>query len=79
MGAEAGKLLRSFYGFFEQSAVVAGFVGHVVYSVFLGVAIVLRSFASQVRFEVVLGLAVAVCFAGAFVFISHRVLSTRRA
>lgn len=79
MGAEAGKLLRSFYGFFEQTAVVAGFVGHLIYSVFIGVVIVLRSFASQVRFEVVLGFAVAVCFAAAFMFISRRVLRTRRA
>ncbi|MEQ1603856.1 MAG: zf-HC2 domain-containing protein [Pyrinomonadaceae bacterium] len=79
MGAEAGKLLRGVYGFFEQSAAVAGFFGHLIYSIFFGAVIVLRSFASQFRLDVVVGLAIAAFFAAALMLISRKVLSMRRA
>ena len=79
MGAEAGKLVRGFSAFFEQTAVVAGFFGHLIYSVFVGVVIVLRSFASQFRFDVVIGLAVAVCFTAALLLFSRKFVRIRRA
>ena len=78
-GAEAGKLVRGFSAFFEQTAVVAGFFGHLIYSVFVGVVIVLRSFASQFRFDVVIGLAVAVCFTAALLLFSRKFVRIRRA
>lgn len=79
MGAEARTLLGSLYGFFEQAAVVAGFLGHLVYSVFIGLVIVLRSFASQFRLDVIVGLAIAACFTVALMLISRKVLNIRRA
>lgn len=51
LGTEAGKFLNLPYSLFEQIAAVGSIFGHVVYSFFLGVAIVLRSIASRAGFE----------------------------
>ncbi len=64
LGAEAGSLVDGIYNILGQIAVVSGFFGHIVYSVFVGVAIILRSFGSQVGFDTALAGA-----AGFFVFL----------
>ncbi|MFT3744714.1 MAG: zf-HC2 domain-containing protein [Pyrinomonadaceae bacterium] len=79
MGAEADKMFQSAYGFLGQSAAVLGFFGHLVYSLFVGVVIVVRSFASQFRLDVVVVMAVAGFFAAALMLVSRKVLSMRRA
>ena len=75
LGAEAGKVFDGVYGFFGQIAIVGGFFGHLIYSVFIGVVIVLRSFASQFQFDVVL----AALVAAFLMFISRKALDARRA
>ena len=78
MGADAGKVFDGVYGFFGQIAIVGGFFGHLIYSVFIGVVIVLRSFASQFQFDVVMSAAAAFVI-GSLVFVSRKVLRPRRA
>lgn len=63
LGTEARDLLNLAYGLFEQTAAVGSLFGHLLYSFFLGVAIVLRGIASRAGFESV----AAVIFATACV------------
>lgn len=79
LGAEAGKLFDSLTGFLGQSAAVLGFFGHLVYSLFIGVVIVVRSVASQFRLDASSVLAVVVFFAAALMLVSRKFLSMRRA
>lgn len=51
LGGEAGNLLNLPYSLFEQIAAVGSLVGQVLYSFFLGVAIVLRAIAARAGFE----------------------------
>ncbi len=78
MGAEAGKMITSMYGFFEQTAVVAGVLSHLIYSLFLGVVIVMRSFASQLQLDVVAGVGMAGFVGIVLALISRRVLRMLR-
>ena len=73
LGAEAGKIFDGVSNIFEQIAAVGGFFGHLIYSFFVGVAIVLRSLAAQFRFDAVMAAVVAGLFAVLLVFISRRV------
>lgn len=66
---EAGNLLNLAYGLFEQIAAVGSFVGQVLYSFFLGIAIVLRAVAARAGIEVAAAVAFAVlCIAAALRF-----------
>ncbi len=47
VGPDAGKVIVGISHLADQFAAVAGFFGHLVYSLFLGVVIVLRAVASQ--------------------------------
>lgn len=71
-GADAGKLFGGFYGFAEQAAIAAGLLGRVVYSVFYGAVIVIRSIASALEgdFAIALGVAAIVT---AMIFVSRKV------
>ncbi len=59
MGAETGNLLDLAYNVFEQVTAVGAFFGQLVYSFFLGVAIVLRTFAARAGFEMLAAFAFA--------------------
>ncbi len=79
MGAEAGKVFGGMYVFIDQISAVGEFFGHLIYTFFLGVAIVLRSFAAQLSYDAVMallltGLVVALTF-----LLSRKVLRMRRA
>ena len=47
IGPEARRVLDGFSTVIEQVAIVGGFFGHLIYAFFIGVAIVLRSIATQ--------------------------------
>jgi anti-sigma factor RsiW len=79
MGAEAGKLFQGLSVIVDQTAAVGSFFGHLIYSVFVGVAVVIRAIAGQFRFDVVAALAVAMAFTAFSLFVSRKVLRTRRA
>jgi hypothetical protein len=62
-----------------QAASVAGIVGHLVYSVMLGAAIIVRSFAAQVEPNTAAAVLVVVVLGlGALWLATRTVLSTRR-
>jgi len=77
MGADATTLLTGAYSLFEQTAIVFGFLGHLVYSIFVGLVIVVRSFATQVSQEGIKALAVAALFVLSAMLVSRKVLRTR--
>lgn len=78
MGAEAGKLIQSGLETMERTAAVGGFLGHVAYSVVLGVVVVMRSFASQVHVGDLAGMALAVFLCVSIAVISRRFLRAAR-
>ncbi len=78
-GAEAGTVAAKFYSFFERIAMVGGMLGHLVYSLVLGVVIVVRTFAGKVPFDAagIMGLAMVFCMA--IMLISRRFSHVRKA
>lgn len=79
LGAEAGKLFQGASLIVEQTAAVGSFFGHLIYSVFVGAAIILRTLAGPFQLGVAAILLMAMAFAVFSWFLSRRVLSTRRA
>ena len=78
-GAEAGNVLKGGYLFVDQIMAVGGVFGHFVYDLSLGVAIVIRSFATQFRADVVITVLLSVVLAAPTIFLSRRVLRVGRA
>lgn len=78
MGAESSSLVAGIYGAFGQLAVVGGFFGSLIYSLFVGIVIVVRSLATQFRFDPVMAVVVA-AFTVSFMFASLKFLRIRRA
>jgi anti-sigma factor RsiW len=78
-GADADRMLRGVPVLFEQVMAVGSFFGHLIYSVFIGVTIVLRTFAAQVRYDLAIAVVLTVASASALVFISRRAVRMRRA
>lgn len=79
LGTEAERLWQAVAAMFEQVGAVGGLFGRIVYSVFLGVTIILRSLASQLRNEPALGIVFWAGFVGLLMFVSRKFLLTRRA
>lgn len=65
LGGDAGNLLNLAYGVVEQIAAVGSLLGQVLYSFFLGVAIVLRAIAARTGFEVAASVIFAVLIVAA--------------
>jgi anti-sigma factor RsiW len=78
-GADAARILRGVTVMFEQLMAVGGLFGRLIYSVFIGVSIVLRAFATQIRFDLATGVVLAAVSAAAIMYISRRVMRLRRA
>lgn len=79
LGADAGNLFNGIAVAVEQIAAVGSFFGHLVYSIFLGLAIVVRSFAVQFRFDLVIGLVLIAAICAFLLFASRRALRMLRA
>lgn len=60
LGTEAGNWLNLTYRAFDQIVAVGAFFGQLVYSFFVGVAIVLRTFAARTSFEMLAAIMFAV-------------------
>ena len=78
-GADAGRMLRGVPILFDQVMAVGSFFGHLIYSVFIGISIVVRSFAAQFRYDLAIAVVLTAASAAALMFISRRVLRMRRA
>jgi anti-sigma factor RsiW len=79
LGADAGRIFSGFAAVFEQIVAVGGFFAHLVYSIFLGMSIVVRSLAAQFRFDVVIAVVFAAIGAALLMFVSRKALRLRRA
>ena len=78
LGADAGLIFKGIAVVFEQIVAVGSFFGHLVYAIFIGLSIILRSLVSQVRVDLVIGVVFAAVSAAALVFISRRLMRMRR-
>jgi hypothetical protein len=79
MGSESGRLVSGLIVLLEQAAAVGGFFGHVVYSMFVGFVIVLRSFAGQFQLSDLAGLSIALFFCAAIFFLTRKFRKAARA
>lgn len=77
MGAEAKVFFAGFYSFLDQLGIVAGFIGHIIFSVFLGVVIVMRTVASQFQYDFLIVAATATVLAFSVMIVSRRMVGTR--
>ena len=78
-GAEAGRVISGLTQVADQIAAVASFFGHLVYSLFLGVVIVLRTVGSHVSMDALSVLALLAVSIFILAALSKRVLRTGRA
>ncbi|MEP6788807.1 MAG: zf-HC2 domain-containing protein [Acidobacteriota bacterium] len=78
LGAEAGKELAGVSTIVDQLGAIAGFFGHLVYSAFVGVAVILRSLAGQFRSDLVLTVFFTGILALFLLAVSHRVIRELR-
>jgi anti-sigma factor RsiW len=79
LGPEASAVIAGTAQVLEQAAIVAGFFGHLIYSLFLGIVIVMRSLSAQVSFDALFILAMPIAVILSLTVVSKRVLSMRRA
>ena len=66
VGPDGRRVLDGFYSVFEQVVIVGGFFGHLIYAFFVGVAIIVRSIATQVLLDrwtegLLMGVLVVMC------------------
>ena len=78
-GADAARFAEGVTAIFDQGAAVGSFFGHLVYSFFIGVLIVVRALASQVRFDLAAALVLTVLALLPLTLVSRKVLRMRRA
>ena len=78
LGADAGRMITGAYGMLEQTATVGGIFGQLIYSIFIGIVIVLRSFATQFGFDLVMMVGIPTFFGVSLVFISRKFLRIER-
>ena len=78
MGAEAATLFERLAGALDQTAAVGSFFGHLIYSFFIGLAIIVRTLASQFQIGVSAVIALSLVFAGFSLVVSRKLLRMRR-
>ena len=79
LGTDAGKVLDGVSTATDQIAAVGSFFGHFIYSFFLGVTIVVRSFASQMRPDALAAALLSIIVVVSLAYVSQKVLRIRRA
>jgi len=79
LGTDAGKVLDGLSTAIDQGAAVGSFFGHFVYSFFLGVTIVLRTFATQIKPEALAAILFAIVVVALLALVSQKVLRMRGA
>lgn len=78
-GTDAPTVFSGVSVIFDQIMAVGSFFGHLIYSVLIGVSIILRSLASQVRADLAAMVFLTAISLVSLMFISRRVLRMRRA
>jgi anti-sigma factor RsiW len=78
LGSETVGFFERVLTFLDQIGAVGGFFGRIVYSLFLGASIIVRSLASQIRLDGVMTAALVAGFAVPVIYISRRMVGARR-
>ena len=78
MGAEAGRFVEGFFSALEGVVAVGSFFGHLFYSLFVGLTIIVRNVASQFQFGATAAIGLSIFVAIFSLFVSRKVLQTRR-
>lgn len=78
LGADAAKMFNAAAVLLDQVVAVGSFFGHLVYSIFLGLAIVVRSFAVQFRFDPFVSILLTAAIAGFLMVASRKVVRSLR-
>lgn len=78
LGADAGRIFSGIATAFDQVAAVGGFFGHLVYSFFLGIAIIVRAVAVQFRFDLIIAVVLTLVTSALLMFGSRRALRMLR-
>lgn len=78
MGAEAGRFIDGILSAVEGVAAVGSFFGHLFYSVFVGLTIIVRNVASQFQFGATAAIGLSIFIAAFSLFVSRKVLQTPR-
>jgi len=79
LGTDAVKIVAGAADVLEQVSAVGSFFGHLVYSIFVGLAIIVRSLAAQVPVEQGFAVVFAAAIFALLWIISRRALRVRRA
>lgn len=77
--ALGADVFKGVSGIFDQMSAVVGFFGHLFYSIFVGVAIIVRSFAAQFRLDIVMAVVLIALFTVSLMYASRKMLRIRRA
>lgn len=78
MGAEATRVFDGVSTFVDQTAAVGSIFGHLIYSLFVGVVVVVRSVAAQFRVDTVMSAMAVGVFFVSLMFIWRKFLRLRR-
>ena len=78
MGTEAENLVARLSGVVEKAAAVGDIFGHFIYSLFVGLAVVVRTLASEVEAGAAAVMAISIIFTIFSLFVSRKVLSAKR-
>ena len=79
LGSEAGKVLGGVSTLFDQIGAVGGFFGRIGYSIFLGIAIIVRSFAGQPQVDFIVAASLVAIVAAFAFYVSRKMMDARRA
>jgi Putative zinc-finger len=79
LGSDARRMFNGLATAFEQTVAVGGFFAHLVYSIFLGMSIVVRSLAAQFRSDMVIAVVLTATIAAFLMYVSRRALRILRA
>lgn len=79
LGSDSGRIFANVSTIFDQVGAVGGFFGRIVFSIFLGLAIIVRSVAGQFRVDVVMAVTFVAIVALVVLYVSRKMTDARRA
>ena len=79
LGVEAGNVFGGFAAVIDKLSAVGNFIAHFVYSILIGLMVIVRSFSSQFQLSSLMSVAIIGVFAVAALIVSRMVIRLRRA
>ncbi len=79
MGVESGNLFGRFSVILEKTAAVADIFGHAIYSFFVGMAVIVRTVASESQIGLAAVITISIVSTVFYLLVSRKALSARRA